>query len=557
MLCSLLVACNDNGTPEDTTAEPSDPIVPSVISAEQLAEYAVVRSSVASKSVINAASELAKKLNSLYGLTLTAKNDNATSDREIIVGDADRAEVTQFLTGLRANDWGYGIVGNKLIIAGVTEEGTLLALEAFTEKYLDEANTVFFSNEEDAYTFISSYELDQITLNGADLRDYTVVYPEDNLHSEETVAVLLRNTMLERYGYVISATRDSAFKGGNAIYIGDCKQVTSEMKTARNAALPTDSTENKYYIAGSNGTVWIDSNKDIGFSVGIQALCNSMKPDANKTSTLTVGAGVAKDCVRTSIATMSFNISYLFDKNKPAEVTRAERLVNIVRTYQPDTVGFQEANPDWMEYLTEHLGDLYGSVGEHRIGNGKQNDEAGPVFYKKSKFDLVDSGTYWLSTSPTTKNSKYPGASLPRIMTYALLQDKVTGEKIAHINTHLGTESSDVRKGQISVILRMVEAKKLTDYPFVLTGDLNASNTAYFDELFGQLGCVNSTKVTEAGDTTVETFPGGHNVIDYLYITKSSTGVKNYQVCVAQYENDRVSDHNAILIDWYTLNVNS
>lgn len=556
MLGSLLVGCSNKKTPEEPTAEPGSSSDDASILAEQLAGYAVVRSSVAGKSVLSATTDFVTKLNSLYGLSLKAKNDNDSADREIIIGTADREEVAQFLTGMRANDWGYGIVGNKLIIAGVSEEGTLLALSAFTEKYLTEANTVFFSNKENAYTFISTYELDQVTLNGADLRDYTVVYPADNLHGEESIAVLLRSTMLERYGYSVAVARDSAFTGGNAIYIGDCKQVTDEMKQARDATLPTDLTEKKYYIVGSDGMVWVDSNDDKALSVGIQALCNNMKADANKTCTLTVGTGEAKEAVKTSVSSMSFNISYEFNKTKPSEITRAERVVEIVRTYQPDTVGFQEANPDWMEYLSEKLGDIYGWVGEHRIGNGKQNDEANPVFYKKSKFELVDNGTYWLSTSPTTKNSKYPGASLPRIMTYAILQDKATGEKIVHINTHLGTEDSDIRKGQISVIQKMVEAKKLTKYPFVLTGDLNASNTSYFDEMFGQLGCVNSTRVTESGTTTTETFPGGHCVIDYLYITKASTGVKSYQVCVAEYENTRVSDHNAILINWYTLNVN-
>ena len=67
----------------------------------------------------------------------------------------------------------------------------------------------------------------------------------------------------------------------------------------------------------------------------------------------------------------------------------------------------------------------YASAGAGR-DDGAKAGEMNPVFYKKDKFDLVRTITFWLSDTPEVPGSKGWGASLPRIVTWMELVKKDT-----------------------------------------------------------------------------------------------------------------------------------
>lgn len=558
LLCPVLAGCNDVAqNPSDTTGRETESEelqdTAGKITAAQLANYTVVRSALADKSVTNAANAFVTALNSAYGLSKELNRDHEETECEILIGEADRKETQSFLADLRAGDWGYGMVGTKLIIAGKSDEGTLAALTAFTEAYLQSAADVFFDSA-NAYTYLAEYSLKTVTVNGKDLKDYTIVCPETSTKGEDEAALLLRNTVLESYGYALPVVKDSRFSGGNAIYIGAVSQITAEMQTERNTALPADSSERAYYMAGSDGVLWLDANLKRGISESVKGLGATMLGATDGVCTLTVGAGEATSFLKTSVSSMSFNISYKFVNGDATQMARAERVITLIKNYDPDTIGFQEANPDWMEYLSEQLGATYGYVGEARMGNGKSNDEANPVFYKKEKFTLVKSGTYWLSLQPTVQGSLYQGASLPRVLTYAVLQDKTTGEKIMHLNTHLADTPKAARLGQLGIVCKLVENVLPQNIPFVLTGDFNqTAKDGVLASTLAEIGCVNSTEIMESGDASAATFPGGKNVIDYLWATEETIGVKSYKVCDEKINDGTVSDHNPLFVEWYTV----
>jgi hypothetical protein len=52
-----------------------------------------------------------------------------------------------------------------------------------------------------------------------------------------------------------------------------------------------------------------------------------------------------------------------------------------------------------------------------------------PILYDTRRLRLVDSGTWWLSETPTRAGSKGWDASSPRIVTWAMLEDRVAGER--------------------------------------------------------------------------------------------------------------------------------
>ena len=100
--------------------------------------------------------------------------------------------------------------------------------------------------------------------------------------------------------------------------------------------------------------------------------------------------------------------------------TRSELIVSALKQYAPDSFGVQEATEEWINILSEKLGDSYSFVGVPR-DDGK-NSEYSAVFYLKDKYELSDSGTMWLSETPEVKGSKVKESSYPRIATWTVLE---------------------------------------------------------------------------------------------------------------------------------------
>ena len=58
-------------------------------------------------------------------------------------------------------------------------------------------------------------------------------------------------------------------------------------------------------------------------------------------------------------------------------------------------------------------------------GSEKTSEMCG-IFYLKDKYELLDSGTFWISETPD-EESKYADAGCNRICSYVVLQNKTTG----------------------------------------------------------------------------------------------------------------------------------
>ena len=126
-----------------------------------------------------------------------------------------------------------------------------------------------------------------------------------------------------------------------------------------------------------------------------------------------------------NIRVMSFNIRY----NNPddgihAWDNRKENVVKLIRHYNPDVLGLQEALSGQISYLNDQLPDY------HWIGVGRDDGETAgeysPVFCKKDRFELIKSDYFWLSDTPEQPGSMGWDAACPRIVTWLQLYDKNT-----------------------------------------------------------------------------------------------------------------------------------
>ena len=129
---------------------------------------------------------------------------------------------------------------------------------------------------------------------------------------------------------------------------------------------------------------------------------------------------------------MSFNI--LYADNAPGFGTVDERrplAVKQIKEIAPDFVGMQECTEKWFDYLCEDLGCDYGYVGE--LNDPDRQRWRNPIFYRKDRFDLVETKTRWLTKTPDVQ-SKLEEPRQYRIVTHVLLRDKETGKQLVYCN---------------------------------------------------------------------------------------------------------------------------
>ena len=136
MQCFLLVACksidNQETTPAETTQPSVEPDNNVKVFAADISKYSLICAQRSSASVMGQFWQLQSQIGQMYGTEPAAETDyTEESEYEILIGATNREESQAFLDGLLWDDYGYTIIGNKIVIAGHTAEGTLAAVKHF------------------------------------------------------------------------------------------------------------------------------------------------------------------------------------------------------------------------------------------------------------------------------------------------------------------------------------------------------------------------------------------------------------------------------------------
>jgi endonuclease/exonuclease/phosphatase family metal-dependent hydrolase len=148
---------------------------------------------------------------------------------------------------------------------------------------------------------------------------------------------------------------------------------------------------------------------------------------------------------------------------------RCPVVCGLIRFHDFDLLGAQEVLHGQLQDMLQGL-DGYGYTGVGR-DDGKTQGEYAPIFYKKEKFALLQSGNFWLSPV-TDKPNKGWDAALPRICTWAEMQEKESGFRFWIFNLHMDHIGVEARRESAKLVL--VKIRELTaGQPVVLTGDFN------------------------------------------------------------------------------------
>jgi endonuclease/exonuclease/phosphatase family metal-dependent hydrolase len=172
------------------------------------------------------------------------------------------------------------------------------------------------------------------------------------------------------------------------------------------------------------------------------------------------------------LVVMSFNLRTVFgDDGVNAWGNRKDLAVRIVRDASPDILGTQETMMLHVDVLAEAL------PGFEHVGRTRTDsiwDEACTIWFRRERFDLVDSGTFWLSETPEVSGSTFTANQLyPRIVTWVRLRDRASDRELAAFNTHWGYEQFDDIQPRSAALTLARMAGIAQGLPAVLSGDFN------------------------------------------------------------------------------------
>lgn len=243
------------------------------------------------------------------------------------------------------------------------------------------------------------------------------------------------------------------------------------------------------------------------------------------------------------LSVMSFNIRL------PAESdgvdyweTRKPLAVRMLREQQPDVIGLQELVKAQADYLAREL-PQYAWFGRGREADG--GGEHMGVFYRKDRLKVIESGDFWLSDTPDVAGSITWGHPHPRMVTWALFEQRSDGRRFYLFNTHLPYRDEDEAarlKGAQAIARRL--ATLPDDVPVVLTGDFNTTpDSDAHAVLAGTLQDAWTTAPRVEGiDATFHGFTGkADRRIDWIFVRGAQ--LESITSVTTRWNNRYPSDH--------------
>lgn len=262
------------------------------------------------------------------------------------------------------------------------------------------------------------------------------------------------------------------------------------------------------------------------------------------------GCGAPEHDAELPLRVMTYNIRYNNPGDGPsAWPYRKDQLASLIRFVDADVVGLQEALRGQVDDL-ERLLPEYAWTGVGR-DDGADAGEFTPVFYRRDRIEIRDTGTMWLSETPEVVGSRGWDAALPRIATWVTASRR-GGEEFLFFNTHFDHIGAEARSNSASLLADTVAALSEGRMTIVL-GDFNSTpDTEPYQILVRTLNDARVVAVDRFGPA--ETFFGflvadtAGVSIDHIFIDEG-TSVDRTAVLSEQHRGRYLSDHLPVVAD--------
>lgn len=253
----------------------------------------------------------------------------------------------------------------------------------------------------------------------------------------------------------------------------------------------------------------------------------------------------------TSLSVMTFNMRY--DNPEDGQNNwrfRRERVAGVIKAQEGDVLGTQELLSNQFNDLSGLLTGYQG-VGVGRL-DGVESGEYCAVFFRKDRFTLLDSGTFWLSETPEVVGSLGWDGACERIATWVVLRDR-DGREFFFIDTHLDHVGQVARDEGVSLLMKRIETLS-GGRPVILTGDFNSepgSSVVAHVQKDGVLRDAKAIAAQRSGtDWSFSDFgqipEAERPLLDYIFVSGDIEAVR-YEVLPDTFDGGYVSDHAPVM----------
>lgn len=235
-----------------------------------------------------------------------------------------------------------------------------------------------------------------------------------------------------------------------------------------------------------------------------------------------------------------------FDTFQKSWFYRAELVSADMAEIMPDIVCLQEMNFLHYNYLRDVMPG-YDSLIKYR--NNSVLGEGCAIFYRSDRFEMIESGHFWLSETPEVKSKDWDSAHY-RICVYVCLKDLNTGKEFIVFNTHLDHKSEEARIKGIEVVLEKIAA--LEGRPAFLLGDMNATEESRTIQ-FTKESFSNAKEIANVSKGSSYTYNNwgaseGKRCLDYILISRGDATVDEYAVANNNHYGVYSSDHCPVYV---------
>jgi endonuclease/exonuclease/phosphatase family metal-dependent hydrolase len=262
--------------------------------------------------------------------------------------------------------------------------------------------------------------------------------------------------------------------------------------------------------------------------------------------------GAAETPAVLELKVMTFNLRYASTSMPHAWSVRRPVTKACLEQTAPDLIGTQEG-------LSAQLADMRADLPAYAmLGQGREGGEKGEymaIFYRRDRFELLETHDFWLSETPEVVGSKSWNTSLPRMVTWARFRDKATGKAFVFVNTHFDHMSEEARAQSAKLVrARLADLKPVG--PILLVGDFNAvakASAAYTTLTDGGFLTDLFRTAPERSGEDLNTFHGyrkpGHDGvhIDWL-LGRGGWKSKAAEVITFEVKGQHPSDHFPVMV---------
>lgn len=249
---------------------------------------------------------------------------------------------------------------------------------------------------------------------------------------------------------------------------------------------------------------------------------------------------------------MTYNIKYDNPRDSLNKWdNRKLEIAQLIKYYEPDVFGVQEGLLHQLNYLDDNLPD-YSRIGVGR-DDGSEKGEFSAIYYNNEELSLINESTFWLSQRHDTVSVGWD-ASMERICTYGLFENKITKNKILIFNTHYDHIGVIAREKSSALILKKISEINKDDFPVILMGDFNSEpDSKPIKIIIDEFEDV-ANKVSDGIYGPTGTYTGfksntiAERRIDYIFV-KNLEVVKYRHIDDKRMNNNYLSDHLPVLIE--------